>query len=107
MAHKILLGVRWLARITGLLFVALVLVFMVGEGPPNQFKMPPLVLAEFFAMFLMLTGFLLGWRWEALARIIHKCGTNVPPVAFMVLAHKHFNTDAEARDGFAFMNNSG
>jgi hypothetical protein len=30
-----------------------------------------------------------------------KSGTNVPPVAFKVLAYKHFNADTEARDGFA------
>ena len=27
--------------------------------------------------------------------------TNVPPVAFKVLANKHFDADTEARDGFA------
>jgi hypothetical protein len=36
-----------------------------------------------------------------LTRIIHKSGTNVPPVAFKVLVHKHFNADTEAHYGFA------
>jgi hypothetical protein len=53
-------------RITGLMLVGLVLLLLVGEGPPNPFKQPPSVQAEFLAMFLMLTGFLVGWRWEAL-----------------------------------------
>jgi hypothetical protein len=43
----------------------MVLLFAVGEGPPNPFRQPPNVEVEFFAMFCMVVGFLAGWRWEA------------------------------------------
>ena len=67
MICRISLGVRWAARISGLLFVALVTVFLVGEGgPPNILRQPGSVQLEFLAFLLMLTGYLLGWRWEAL-----------------------------------------
>ena len=60
-------GVGLAARISGLLLVALVAVFLVGEGgPPNVLRQPGPVQLEFLAICLMLTGFLLGWRWEAL-----------------------------------------
>jgi len=59
--------IRWAARISGLLLVALVAVFLVGEGgPPNILRQPGPVQLEFLAICLMLTGFLLGWPWEAL-----------------------------------------
>jgi len=61
------LGIRWAARISGLLLVALVAVFLVGEGgPPNILRQLSPVQLEFLAICLMLAGFLLGWRWEAL-----------------------------------------
>jgi hypothetical protein len=74
MARKVLLVVRWSARITSLMLVALVLVFMVGEGPPNPFKQPSSVQVEFLGMALMLAGFLLGWRWEAMGGIMAVVG---------------------------------
>jgi peptidoglycan/LPS O-acetylase OafA/YrhL len=48
----------------------MVLVFLVGEGPPNPVRQPPAVVAEFIAMFLMLAGFLVGWRWEGAGGLI-------------------------------------
>ena len=65
MVYRILLGLRWSARISGLLLVGLVLVFMVGEGVPNVFGNRCRSRSNFLGIFLML-GFLLGWRWEAL-----------------------------------------
>ena len=69
MVHWISLGLKWSARITGLLLVGLVLLFIFGEGPPNPFQQPLRVQLEFVALFLMVVGFLLGWRWEALGGI--------------------------------------
>ena len=61
------LGIRWTARITGLLLVALIVVSMVGEGgPPNILRQPFAVQLELLAMLLMVIGLILGWRWEAL-----------------------------------------
>ena len=65
MATWILSGLRWSARVCcGLLLVGMVLLFLVGQGPPNPFKQPPPVQIEFLGMILMLVGFLAGWRWE-------------------------------------------
>lgn len=55
---------RWSARVTGLLLVAMVLLFAIGEGVPNISRQPVPVQLGFFAMGLMLVGFLVGWRWE-------------------------------------------
>jgi hypothetical protein len=74
MARWLLLVLRWLARITGLILVGLVLLFVVGEGPPNPVWQPFSVQLEFLAMFLMLAGFLLGWRWEAAGGILAVVG---------------------------------
>jgi hypothetical protein len=74
MVHGTLLGLKWSARLTGLLLVGLVLVFVVGEGVPNPVRQPPSVQIEFLGMALMLVGFLLGWRWEGLGGILAICG---------------------------------
>ena len=59
------LALRWTARATGLLLVGLALTIMVGEGgPPNVVGEPLPVQIEFMALMSMLTGFLVGWRWE-------------------------------------------
>jgi len=70
MAAWILLGLRWSARITGLFLAGMVLVFLVGEGPPNPFKQPPSVQIEFLGMGLMVFGFLLGWRYEGVGGLL-------------------------------------
>ena len=64
MAAQVLLAFRWSARISGLLLVCLVHVFLFGQGLPNPFRQPPRVELEFLAMALMLLGFVAGWRWE-------------------------------------------
>jgi|SRR5271157_4985524 len=79
MAAWALFGLRWSARITSLLLVGMVLIFMVGEGPPNPFKQPPPVQFEFLGMSLMLVGFLAGWRWVG-------AGGLVAVIGFLVFA---------------------
>jgi hypothetical protein len=60
------LALRWTARVTGLLLVGLVLVFMFGYGgPPNVFTQSVPVQLEFLATAMMLAGFVLGWWREA------------------------------------------
>ena len=59
----------------GVLLVALLAVFVVGHGGlPNVFGQPFPVQLEFLAMFLMVRGFLLGWRWEAVGGILALAG---------------------------------
>ena len=74
MATWILPALRWSARVTGLLLVGLVLIIIVGEGPPNPFRQPPPVQIEFLGMFLMVVGFLAGWRWEAIGGLLAMTG---------------------------------
>ena len=68
---------RWAARIIGLLLVGLVIAFAIGEGPPNVFRQPPPVTIEFIGMGLMLTGLVIGWRWEALGGVTTIVGFGV------------------------------
>jgi hypothetical protein len=75
MVTWILLGLRWSARITGLLLAGMVLLFfMAGEGPPNPFNQPPPVQIEFLGMGLMVSGFLLGWCWEGVGGLVALIG---------------------------------
>jgi len=70
MAAWIPLGLRWSARITGVLLVGTVLLFLVGEGPPNPVRQPLPVQIELLGMGLMVVGFLLGWRWEGIGGLV-------------------------------------
>jgi len=74
MAPWLHLGFRWAARITGLLLVGMVLLFVIGEGPPNPFRQPIPVQVEFFGLFLVLAGCLAGWRWEGVGGVIIVAG---------------------------------
>jgi len=56
--------VRWMARIIGTLLFSLVVYIAIGEGMPNLMTQPPIVQLGFFAFALILTGVLIGWRWE-------------------------------------------
>jgi hypothetical protein len=59
--------VHWAARVTSLLILGLVIVFMIGNGgPPNVFRQPTPVQMEFAALGLMMLGLIVGWFREAL-----------------------------------------
>jgi hypothetical protein len=79
---------RWVARITGLLLVGMVVLFVVGEGPPNIFRQPPSVTVEFAGTGLMLAGFLAGWRWEAIGGITAVAGFAVF-IATELIVNRH------------------
>lgn len=61
---------RWSARVTGVLLVGMVLMFLVGEGLPDLFRQPPRVQLEFAALFMMAAGFLTGWQWERVGGLL-------------------------------------
>ena len=81
-----LLGLRWSARITGLLLVGLVVIFMVGEGPPNPFRQPPPVQLELLSMGLMLVGFVVGWRREGLGSLLAVIGFAIFAASEMIVS---------------------
>jgi hypothetical protein len=63
--------VHWSARITSLLLLGLVIVFVIGHGgPPNVFGQPTSVQLEFAAMSLMLLGLAIGWVREGLGGLL-------------------------------------
>ena len=58
--------VRWFARITALFLAAMLLLFIFGEGPPPfRILVPWLV---------VLAGFALGWRYEAVGGLLILAG---------------------------------
>src|SRR5579862_4487530 len=77
MATWIMFGLRWSARITGLLLFAMVVWFAVAQGPPNPFEQPLPVQMEFLGMGLMLLGFLVGWWCEWLGGLLVFMGFGV------------------------------
>jgi len=74
MSTSVLRGLRWSGRITGILLVGLVLVFMVGVGPPNPLELPPSAQVELLGLLLVLTGCVVGWRWDWLGGLFVVCG---------------------------------
>lgn len=65
------------ARIFAGLLAGLVLLIIVGEGPPNPFKQSVSVMLELFAVIVMLIGCLLGWKWPGLGGLLIIGGTIV------------------------------
>lgn len=71
---KLVTALRWLARVLAAGQVALVLLIAIGEGPPNPINQPGEVQIEFLGMGLILTGLILGWKWEGLGGIMALAG---------------------------------
>lgn len=58
-------GVRWIARILGLLIVGLVVIIMIGEGiNPTKLSGGEMVMSA--AFLTALTGMVVLWRWEGI-----------------------------------------
>ena len=67
--------VHWSARVTSLLLLGLVIVFVIGHGgPPNVVRQPTSVQLEFAAMGLMLLGLLIGWVREGFGGLLVMIG---------------------------------
>lgn len=76
---------RWSARITGLLLVGMVLLFVIGEGGlPDALHEPVTTQVELLGMAFMLVGFLVGWRWEGVGGALAIAGFAAFLVAEMV-----------------------
>jgi hypothetical protein len=60
-----LIFIQWLARLSGLALVVLVLTLVVGHGgPPNPFRQPTRVALELGLMLIMTLGLIVALRWE-------------------------------------------
>ncbi len=55
---------RWAARILSVLLLGIVAAFVIGEGGPNPFAMPPREQAISIALAAMLIGLAAAWIWE-------------------------------------------
>ncbi|MBN1851948.1 MAG: hypothetical protein JW829_04460 [Pirellulales bacterium] len=62
--------VRWAARISALLLIGFVAMFVIGEGPPNPFNQPVAVNLELAAMAGVLIGLAIGWWKDCLGAIM-------------------------------------
>jgi hypothetical protein len=65
-------ALRWAARLAGLFVLAVVAMFVLGEGEarPNPRRMTPREGTLFALLALTLVGMVLGWRWEGLGGAI-------------------------------------
>jgi len=95
MTLKLLAGVlRWMARILGVVLVALTVLIAIGEGLPNPLTQPFIIQIGFYALGLVLLGILLAWRWEFSGGMISLVGwvvflvaeeVSVPQAVFILL----------------------
>ena len=72
--HSCEVGVRWIARLSALLLVSLVVVIALGEGVPNVQTLPGSVQLQFLALAIMVCGFAAGWRWEVVGGCVALLG---------------------------------
>ena len=68
---RIILWLRWLTRLTGLGLTLLVLAiisseYLAGEPPLTWTDMTPAVILTFIALFAMVVGAVMAWRWEGI-----------------------------------------
>jgi len=62
-------GLSWCTRILGTLMLLIWLMFLLGEGVSSRGPVEEGVRVEFLGMFLMLLGFVIGWKWEGWAAL--------------------------------------
>jgi hypothetical protein len=58
------MAARWSGRILALLGLAIISMFVVGEGIPKIWTASADVQVEFAGVVLMMIGLLAGWKWE-------------------------------------------
>jgi hypothetical protein len=72
---------RWIARTLGLLYFAFITWFVaahaVNDGLPKFWQSPAAVQLDFVALFLMVVGGIVGWKWEGVATIMILFGTGI------------------------------
>ncbi len=78
--HSLGNAARWIARALGLLYFAFIGWFVLAhavspEGLPSIWKMSPSEQLETLALFLMVVGAVVGWKWEGLAAVMVLFGT--------------------------------
>jgi hypothetical protein len=85
---------RWGARLLATAAAALVIAFVAGEGIGDLRELTDAELGGMGAVFVMLVGTLLGWRWDILGGLLLLAGFGAfmliergwPPVPFAAFA---------------------
>ena len=65
---------RWIARVSGTLFVLLIVIIAIGGGMPNPLTQPMWGQIIFLSMILIMIGILIGWRFELGGGILSLAG---------------------------------
>ena len=73
---------RWTARTLSLLYFAVIAFFIIAhavspEGLPIVWKQSLDVQLDFLALFLLVVGGLVGWKWEGVAAVMILVGTSL------------------------------
>jgi hypothetical protein len=73
---------RWMARTLGLLYLAVIAIFalahaMSPDGLPSIWKMSPAEQLDTLALFLVVVGGVVGWKWEPAAAVMVLFGTGL------------------------------
>jgi len=71
---KTVLVTRWIARVLATALFLLIVVFVVGEGPPSMAQLTTQEQMMFGALFVMLLGTLIGWKREVWGGILLVAG---------------------------------
>jgi hypothetical protein len=61
---RVLLALRWTARLLAVVIVALALVFIIGEGGFNPKLLSPLEALQMALFLLACVAMLIAWQWE-------------------------------------------
>jgi len=64
MTAKLVIVARWTARLLGAGLLGLLLMFLIGEGPPNPARLSPAENAMMVSLLVALAGFVLLWFRE-------------------------------------------
>jgi hypothetical protein len=88
MAIKTVSIIRWLARIIGTFLFLGLMAFVIGEGLPNPAKLSLPELIGFLAMFLIVAGLLLGWKWERLGGLLNIIGVAAFLTLELIINHR-------------------
>ena len=88
-------GLRWLARITGLLILAIFVSFLIGEGLDPS-KLTPTESLLMIALFASIAGLAIGWHNEAAGGALNVGGI----LAFYAM---HFAATGRVPGGPAFL----
>ena len=85
---RMMVIIRWIARIVGLLYLAFFLLMLIGEELSSSQESNPLTVSAwlgFVFVFIYFVGLILAWKWEGIGGLIAIGGT----IGFFVTIQKY------------------